>query len=98
MARDQILVDLYNAHTGPFPRGLAGEVFGGVDLILLDEGIAGVASHYLDNARPLTHEHRADLAMSLAQLDAIDARLPDDSARVYFGRLRDLARYLTETR
>ncbi len=98
MERDQILIDLYNALAGPFPRGLAGEVIGGVDVILLDEGIAGAASHYLDNARPLTPEHRADLATYLAELDTLESRLPDDSARAYFGRLRDLARYLMDTR
>lgn len=31
---------------GPFPRGLGGEEIDGIDLVLLDDAIMGVASHY----------------------------------------------------
>ena len=98
MARDQVLGDLYNQTVGPFPDGLAGEVIEGVELVDLVDGIAGAASHYVNNTRPLTPDHRAWLPEYLADLDRIEARLPDEYARQYFSRLRDLARYLLATR
>jgi hypothetical protein len=67
-------------------------------LVDLDDGIAGAASHYVNNTRPLTPDHRVWLLEYVADLDRIAARLPDEYAREYFARLRDLARYLLATR
>jgi hypothetical protein len=98
MARDELLVGLYASLLMPFPPGLAGEVVGDVDLGDLDDGIAGAASHYVNNTRPLTPDHRALLAEHTADVDRILAQLPDDYAREYFVQRRDLARYLLTTR
>jgi hypothetical protein len=98
MARDQTLVELYNAQMVPFPSGLGGEVIAGVELVDLDAGISGAASYYVNNVRPLTDEHRAWLKEYLADLETIETQLSDEYAREYFGRLRDLARYLLLTR
>jgi hypothetical protein len=98
VARDQVLVDLYKGLLTPFPAGLAGKVIEGVDLVDLDDGIGGAASHYVNNTRPLNADHRAWLQEYLADLDQIDAQLPDEYAREYFARLGELARYLLATR
>lgn len=80
------------------PAGLAGQVIDGIELVDLDDGIAGAASHYVNNTRPLTGDHRAWLAEYLDDLDRIETQLPDEYSREYFERLRGLARYLLETR
>ena len=98
MARDEVLSDLYSKLLVPFPAGLAGEVIEGVDLVDLDDGIAGIASHYVNNSRPLTPDHRTWLVEYMADLDRIDAQLPDEYAREAFARLRALARYLSANR
>lgn len=98
MARDEVLVELYNKLSDPFPAGLAGEAIEGVDLVELDDGIAGAASHYVNNTRPLTPDHRAWLTDHVADLDRIEAALPDGYARDYFVKRRELARYLLGTR
>ena len=98
MARDQTLVHLYNAHMVPFPSGLGGEVIEGAEVVDLDAGISGTASVYVNHTRPLTGDHRAGLKEYLADLETIEAQRPDDYAREYFGRLRDLARHLLLTR
>ena len=86
----------YNGRFAPFPGGLAGEVIESAELVDLDDGIAGAASHYLNNKRPLTPDHRAWLTEYLADLDRIEAHVPDEHvpdehAREYFSRLRALA-------
>jgi len=97
MGRDQILTDLYNGLMTPFPTGLGGKVIDGVDLLDLDDDIAGAASHYTNNTRPLTADHRIWLAERIADVDRIEMQLPDE-AREYFAQRRDFARYLLATR
>ncbi len=98
MARDDALADLYKNLLVPFPAGLAGEVIEGVELVDVDDGIAGAASHYVNNTHPLAPDHRQWLAEYVADLDRIEAHLPDEYAREYFAQRRDLARYLLATR
>lgn len=52
----------------PFPPGLGGEVIEGAELVDLDVGIAGAASFYVNNTRPLTGVHRGCLKEYLADL------------------------------
>jgi hypothetical protein len=98
MGRDPELIALVEAHAGPFPSGLAGEEINGVDLVLLDAAISGIASHYSRNSRPVTAEHRAQLHALLDDWDDVWPDLQTDEARDYFGRLRAVAEYLIQNR
>jgi len=93
-----VLVDLYDGLLSPFPACLAGQVIDGFELVDLDDGIAGAASHYVNNTQPLSGDHRAWLVEYLDDLGRIETQLPDEYAREYFDRLRGVARYLLETR
>ena len=93
-----MLVELYNGLLSPFPAGLAGQVIDGIELVDLDDGIGGAASHYVNNNRPLTGDHRAWLKDYLDDLDRIETQLPDEYAREYFDRLCAIAKYLLATR
>lgn len=95
---DTELAALIERAMGPFPRGLGGEEIEGVDLVLLDEVIMGVASHYKNNSRVLSDEHRDMLIESLHCLDRIDDALATDEARDYFARARAVGRYILEER
>lgn len=58
MPRDPVLVDLYAALHAQFPRGLEEAGLDFDELDQLSDGIAGAASHYVNNTRPLTADHR----------------------------------------
>ena len=94
MARDQILLGLYEAMHGRFPEGLAGAVIEGVDLNEVTDHISGVASHYVNSTKRLTADHRSWLEESVADIEAIENLLQDEYALEYFRRHRALARYL----
>lgn len=97
--KDERLAQLYEAlAAGPNPPGCAGEEIDGVDLVMLDADIAGVASHYLRNTRPVTAEHRVMLADLIADIDRVWGRLPHDEAREFYGRARALGEYLLAER
>jgi hypothetical protein len=97
--KDERLGELYEAlAAGPYPPGCAGEEIDGVELVLLDDAVAGVASHYVRNSRPMTAEHRQLLTVVLADIDRIWERLPHDEARDFFGRARALGEYLMASR
>ncbi len=96
--RDPVLAALVEKAMGPFPRALAGEEIDGVDLVLLDEEIMGIASHYERNSRSLSDNHRSRLAESVRDLDAIGDALPTDDSREYFARARAVATYLLARR
>jgi hypothetical protein len=83
---------------GPFPRGLGGEEIEGIDLVLLDDCIMGVASWYERNSRPVSSEHREMLSSCLRDLDAIWDALPSDEARSSFSKTRAVGEYLLEVR
>jgi len=73
---------------------LGGEEIHGIDLVLLDEVIAGVASHYDRNSRPVTAEHDATILKAIDDLDRVWPDLPTDEAREYFADQRNIASYL----
>jgi hypothetical protein len=99
LVKDERLGELYEAlAAGPYPPGCAGEEIDGVELVMLDADIAGVASHYLRNSRPITDDHRAMLIDLIADVDRVWARLPHDAAREFYRRARVLAEYLVTTR
>ncbi len=83
---------------GPFPRSLGGEEINGIDLVLLDDAIMGVASWYERNSRRVLLEHRELLSSSLRDLDAIWDALPTDEARRYFARAKAVGEYLIAVR
>jgi hypothetical protein len=98
MARDPVLVDLYDALHEPFPRSLEKAGLDWVELDQLSRDITGAASHYVNNTRPLTAVHRIWLTEYIADVDRLMRQLPDGYAVEYFSRHREIARYLLATR
>ena len=97
--KDERLGELYEAlAAGPYPPDCAGEEIDGVELVLLDDAIAGVASHYVRNTRPMTAEHREMLTVVIADIDRVWKHLPHDEARAFYGRARALGEYLLANR
>jgi hypothetical protein len=82
----------------PFPAECRGLAIHGVELVLLDADIYGVATWYRRNRRPLTDEHRALLTQLVADADRVLPDLPTEHARVFYGKARDLGTYLLESR
>jgi hypothetical protein len=82
----------------PYPPECRGRAIDGVEMVLLDADIYGVATWYRDNDRNLTEAHRSMLADLLADLDRIWDQLPTDGALVFYGAVRDLGRYVMTTR
>lgn len=95
--RDRTLIAMYDLHNRAFPTGHAGSTVMGVDLGLLDETIFGVASHYLNNSRPVTDEHAVALREAIADLEIV---LPQIAApaRTFFGEGQQVAEYLLVSR
>jgi hypothetical protein len=82
----------------PYPPECRGLNIDGVEMILLDADIYGIATWYDDNNDPMTDHHRALLTQLLDDLDRIWHQLPTEGARLYYATARDLGRYLIATR
>ena len=95
--QDADLASLIEQAGGPYPRE-AHDPIDGVEPVLLDAAIMGIASHYLDNSRGISGGHRQRLVDELADLDRIYALLPTETARGYFDRTRAVGRYLLDRR
>ena len=95
--QDQALKALLDAAKGPFPDGLACAEIDGVDVVMTDESVFGIASWYENGRRALAEVHRRELMEDLAEIDRIMDKLPVHE-RQYFSRTRAIASYLLEER
>jgi hypothetical protein len=82
----------------PFPPGCRGVNIEGVELILADADVYGVATWYDDNDEPLSDQHVAMLTKMIDELDRIKTKLPNEEAEAYYQLVRELAAYLLESR
>jgi hypothetical protein len=96
--RDAALQALLERHKGRFPRGLGGEQIDGVDLVMLDADICGIASHYDRNSRSVSAEHRRMLEELILDLERISPDLPSEEARDFYTAARGVADYLLRVR
>jgi hypothetical protein len=78
----------------PYPAECRGQAIDGVELVLLDADIYGVATRYERNEHELTLSDRNMLSGLLADLDRVWPRLPTEHARSYYGTARELGQYL----
>ena len=81
-----------------YPAECRGLSIDGVELVLLDADIYGIATWYAPNRKRMTDQHRMMLTRLLADVDRVWAKLPTAEAREFYGMTRDLARYLIATR
>ena len=96
---DQGLKDRMAAQLrAPFPPECAGRAIDGVELVVLDADVYGVATWYQNDDRPLTAVHRALLTGLIADLDRVWPKLPNEAAREYYAIVRELGAYLLATR
>jgi hypothetical protein len=97
--QDERLIALMDAAMSePYPPGCTGEAIHGVELVLLDADIYGVASQYRGSDRAVSVAHRALLIHLVADVDRVWADLPNDAARDFYGKYREMAAYLVESR
>ena len=82
----------------PYPPECRGLSIDGVELVLLDADIYGIATRYARNTKRMTDEDRMMLTRLLADVDRVWATLPTPEARTFYGMARDLGRYLMGTR
>lgn len=96
---DQPLEDLIAALMAePYPAECRGMAIHGVELVLLDADIYGVASWYRDNQDALTVEHDAMLHQLVDDVEKAWTDLPTNDTRVFYGKARDLGNHLLTTR
>jgi len=82
----------------PYPAECRGQAIDGVELVLLDADIYGVATRYERSQHQLTLSDRKMLSSLLADLDRIWPSLPTEQARSYYGTARELGTYLLQSR
>ncbi|MEU7140896.1 hypothetical protein ABZ942_15700 [Nocardia sp. NPDC046473] len=86
----QLLTQLRDEHLqAPFPPPARGVDIAGVDLVMVDAGVAGCVHTAL--SRALDDDGRRSLVRCIGWLDTILPNLEDDYEVEYFGRVRDLA-------
>jgi hypothetical protein len=94
--RTSTIYGLHEEHQGAgFPARFRDEEPSGVDLALLDAGIAGCVTTWQHGGR-LDTAQREVLHECLHDLDRVLSRLTDGSERQYVERLRELARLLAQ--
>jgi hypothetical protein len=75
-----------------FPDRLRGEEIAGVDMVMLDADVAGCVQTWVGSKRRLGEPHRSYLTRCLDDLNRVLRLLDDPSERMYYERLRALAR------
>ena len=85
-----MIAELLDAHlASSFPAGKRGDAVSGIDLVLLDADVAGLASSYLAHGA-LSESQRLILEGCLNDADRVVSGLSGE-AGVYFARVRELA-------
>lgn len=93
---EKAVSDVWKAHgRAEFPARLRGEELAGVDLVMLDAGIAGCAATWRENHGALDEPRRLLLARLLRDLDRVLPMLDDPQEQAYYERLRQLGRLVS---
>jgi hypothetical protein len=94
---DLALLELMDAAMGlAYPPDCAGRNIRGVELVLLDADIYGIAGHYVWNQRPLTSDHRRMLHELMDDVDRVADALPNEEARQFYATFRSIATHLLD--
>ncbi|SNT65942.1 hypothetical protein SAMN05421812_12939 [Asanoa hainanensis] len=78
----------------PFPDGLRGADFGGVDLVLVDSSVAGCVEGWLERDGQLDAKSWDALGRCLDNLDRMIPLLPRQDAIDYFNTYRTCAQLI----
>lgn len=95
---DAVVAHLWQEHLhAAFPAGLRGAELAGIDMVLLDAGIAGCVSTWQKNGGVLDAERHRILRDCIADLDQILSLLNETDDLCYCQRLRQLAQLVSNT-
>ncbi|MET7853740.1 hypothetical protein ABZT48_37365 [Streptomyces avermitilis] len=95
---EAVVARLWQEHLrAAFPAGLRGAECAGIDMVLLDAGIAGCVSTWQNNGGALDPERHRILRGCIADLDQALPILNEVDDLCYFLRLRQLAQLVSDT-
>ncbi|WP_238431267.1 hypothetical protein [Streptomyces cavernae] len=95
---EAVVARLWQEHLrATFPAGLRGAERAGIDMVLLDAGIAGCVSTWQNNGGVLDSERHRILRDCIADLGQVLPLLNEAEDFRYFQRLRQLAQLVSDT-